>query len=89
MNAGWFFQGQQTLTPRWFAAARVERIGGTVRDPLLTPTVSAFIGTEETAGYRLTPDLTFRVSHRARRAFAQTDFDNQMLGSIVWARRWF
>jgi len=29
------------------------------------------------------------VSHRARRAFAQTDFDNQMLGSIVWARRWF
>jgi len=89
VNAGWFFQGQHTLTPRWFAAARVERIGGTVRDPELTPTVSAFIGTEETAGYRLTPDLTFRVSHRARRVFAQTDFDNQMLGSIVWARRWF
>ena len=61
VTAGWYFQGQQTLTPRWFAAARVERIGATVRDPLLTPTVSSFLGAEETLGYRLTPDLTFRV----------------------------
>ena len=87
--AGWYFQGQQTLTPRWFAAARVERIGAPVRDPLLTPTVSSFLGTEETLGYRLTPDLTFRFSHRARRAFAQTRASNDLLGSIVWARRWF
>ena len=89
VSAGWYFQGQQTLAPRWFVAGRVERINGTVRDPLLTPTVSAFMGMEETLGYRLTPDLTFRVSHRARRQFAQTDFVNQMLGSIVWARRWY
>jgi hypothetical protein len=89
VSAGWYLQGQQTLTPRWFVAARVERIGGTVRDPLLTPTVSSFMGVEETVGYRLTPDLTFRLSHRARRQFAQTDFVNQMLGSIVWARRWY
>ena len=74
MSAGWYVQGQQTLTPRWFAAARVERIGGPVQDPLITPTVSAFMGVEETVGYRLTPDLTFRFSHRARRAFAQTDY---------------
>jgi hypothetical protein len=47
------------------------------------------MGMEETLGYRLTPDLTFRVSHRARRQFAQTDFVNQVLGSIVWARRWY
>ena len=89
VSTGWYVQGQQTLTPRWFAAGRVERINGTVRDPLLTPTASAFMGMEETVGYRLTPDLTFRVSHRARRQFTQTDFVNQLLGSIVWAKRWY
>jgi len=86
---GWYVQGQHALGPRWFAAGRVERIGAPEADPLVTPTVSAFFGTEETVGYRLTPDLTFRVSHRARRTFAQEPFDNQMLGSVVWARRWF
>jgi len=89
VSAGWYVQGQQTLTPRWFVAARVERIGAPEHDPLMAPDVGSFLGVEETVGYRLTPDLTFRLSHRARRPFAQTAFANQMFGSIVWARRWF
>ena len=39
VSAGWYVQGQQTLTPRWFAAARVERIGAPEHDPLLAPVV--------------------------------------------------
>jgi hypothetical protein len=85
--AGWYVQGQQTLTPRWFAAGRVERIGAPEGEPFAPPGAS-FLGVEATAGYRLTPDLTFRLSHRSRRAFAQPDFAHQVFGSIVWARRW-
>jgi hypothetical protein len=89
VTQGWYIQGQQTLTPRWFAAARFERIDAPVNDSLLLPVSSAFLGVEETLGYRLTPDLTLRLSHRARRVFGQNDVVNQALGSIVWARRWF
>jgi hypothetical protein len=86
---GWYVQGQHALSARWFAAGRLERIGAPEADPLVSVPVSAFLGVEETLGYRLTPELTFRVSHRARRNFAQDPFDNQMFGSLVWARRWF
>lgn len=86
---GWYVQGQHALSPRWFAAGRLERIGAPEADPLVTSPASAFLGAEQTLGYRLTPEVTFRLSHRARRAFAQTPFDNQMFGSVVWARRWF
>lgn len=86
---GWYVQGQHVLSPRWFAAGRLERIGAPEADPLVRLPASAFLGAEQTLGYRLTPDVTFRLSHRARRTFAQEPFDNQMLGSVVWARRWF
>ncbi len=29
--SGWYVQGQQTLTPRWFVAGRVERMIGPPR----------------------------------------------------------
>ena len=85
----WYIQGQQVLTPRFFLAARIERIGSREADPLLTPVVDAFAGTEEVLGFRLRPDLTFRVGHRARRPFGQTAYANQAAASIVWAHRWF
>ncbi|HEY6509227.1 MAG TPA: hypothetical protein VIY56_14500, partial [Vicinamibacterales bacterium] len=91
---GWYVQGLQTLAPRWFAAGRLEYIGGPVSDPLVTAPLDSFVGVEETLGYRLTSDLTFRVSHRARRVFPTLTapapvFVNQALVSVVWARRWF
>lgn len=86
---GWFVQGQQTITPRWFAAGRVERIGAPAAgpSPAITQT-SHLVGTEETVGYRLTPEITLRASHRARRVFAQADYLHQATVSIVWWRRW-
>ena len=79
--SGWFVQAQQTLTPRWFAAGRIERIDTHVQ--------SDFGGFEEIVGYRVTPEITVRGGHRARRLFGRPDYAHQAQVSIVWWRRWF
>jgi len=84
---GWFVQGQQTLAPRWFAAARVERIDAPLALPPVT-TRQRLTSTEEVLGFRLTPDLTVRGGHRARRSFGRTGFDHQVAVSLVWWKRW-
>ena len=84
---GWFFQGQQTLAPRWFVAARIERMDS----PVVLPTVVAeqqLTNTEEVLGFRLTPELTLRGGHRARRGFGRPGFDHQVEVSLVWWKRW-
>ncbi len=85
--SGWFVQGRQTLAPRWFVAGRVERMAS----PLVLPTgvqQQRFSSAEEVLGYRLTPELTLRAGHRARRGFGRPDFDHQVAVFIVWWRRW-
>ena len=79
-------QGQQTLAPHWFAAGRVERMSspfviGTIMEQHLT-------GVEETLGYRVTPDVTIRIGHRARRTFGAAGFGHVAAVSVVWWRRW-
>ena len=86
--SGWFIQGQQTITPRWFAAMRVERMAAPALTPLATLAMQHLNGVEETVGYRVTPDLTIRVDHRARRIFGRTAFDQQVAVSAVWWKRW-
>ncbi|MGH9256569.1 MAG: hypothetical protein ACRD3C_18570 [Vicinamibacterales bacterium] len=85
--SGWFVQGQQTLAPRWFVAGRVERLSS----PLVTPLVvqqQRLAGVEEVLGFRLTPEITLRLGHRARRGFGRPGYDHQAAVSIVWWRRW-
>jgi hypothetical protein len=89
IESGWYVQGQQTLTPRWFAAARVERIEGPPRLAALEARRQAFAGSEETIGFRVTPEVTLRVSYRARRLFSQPEYLHQAMASVVWAKRWF
>ncbi len=86
--SGWFVQGQQTLAPRWFVSGRVERMS--------SPFVRAagvldqqLAGVEEVVGFRVTPEWTLRLGHRARRVFGRSTYDNQAAASIVWWRRWF
>ena len=86
--SGWWLQAQQTLAPRWFAAARVERMASPA-GALATPQELHFTGFEETIGFRLTPDLTLRAGHRARRGFFTTTLDNQIATSVVWWKRWW
>jgi hypothetical protein len=91
--SGWFVQAQQTLAPRWFVAARVERMFS----PGVLPTAVLdydFTNTEEVLGFRLTPELTVRGGHRARRAFGRPGavgrpgFTHQVEVSLVWWKRW-
>lgn len=86
---GWYVQGQQTLSPRWFVAGRVERMASPAATPLLTFTDQQLKGVEETVGFRLTPELTLRADHRARKGFGRPAFDHQAAVSVVWWRRWF
>ena len=59
--SGWFVQGQQTLAPRWFAAARVERMDS----PLVLPAATYPAATDEhRRGARVPADAR---AHRARR----------------------
>jgi hypothetical protein len=44
--------------------------------------------TEEVLGFRLTPELTVRGGHRARRGFGLPGFDHQVEVSLVWWKRW-
>ena len=87
---GWFVQGQQTLTPRWFLAGRIERMSSPA---VLSATLiqdQHFSGTLETLGYRLTPDITLRLEHRARKPFsaAQVGYNHSAAVSVVWWKRW-
>ncbi|MDA1186133.1 MAG: hypothetical protein O2930_16030 [Acidobacteria bacterium] len=85
--SGWFAQGRQTLTPRWFVAGRVERIAS----PLVSMTLvqqQTLISSEETLGYRLTPELTVRAGHRARRSFGRPAYQHEFALSVVWWKRW-
>jgi hypothetical protein len=84
---GWFLQGQQTLTPRWFVAARGERMAAPVFAPAGL-THLELTGVEETIGYRITRELTVRAGHRARRLFGRAEYDHQGAVSVVWWRRW-
>jgi hypothetical protein len=84
-----FIQGIQTLTARWFAAARHE-IGSA--PPLQTATVSRprtrMKMLEATAGFRINPSITLRSSYYARRTYTASAWDHQVGVSVVWAQRW-
>ena len=92
--SGWYVQGQQTLTPRWFVAARAEQmsapavfwLGGGGELPLVVQ--QGLRGVEETLGYRLTPEITLRAGHRARRGFGRPGYNHTISASVVWWRRW-
>ena len=86
----WFLQGTQTLTPRWFVAARHE---GTSAPPTRTATTTGprtdLEIVEAAVGYRATPDVTLRGSYYTRHPYGATAWDRQFAASIVWARRWW
>ncbi len=90
---GWFAQGTHALSPRWFVAGRVERMHApaVVSAPTIFSVVregQMLLGSEETVGYRLSPELTLRGSHRLRRNFGRTELDHSVALSFVWWRRW-
>ena len=85
-TSGWYVQGAQALAPRWFVAGRVDRIQTTL--PTTAGLEQNFTSTEQTLGFRLTPEITLRVSHRMRQPFGRDPWDHFGAASIVWYRRW-
>ncbi len=84
----WFVQGMQTLTPRWFAAARLERVSA---PPLPFPGArrTSFALAETTLAYRLTPELMLRSSVTLQRFYTASRPDRRLGAQIVWSRRWW
>ena len=64
--SGWFVQGQQTITPRWFAAGRVERMAAPALTPLSTIEQQHLNGVEET--HRIPADAGAHAARRPSRA---------------------
>jgi len=87
-SSTWYLQGMQTLTPRWFAAARHEAISAPPF-PVLGPNRLSFRTTEAAIGYRLTPELTLRGSFVSMRWYTAKEFDQRVGAQLVWSRRWW
>ena len=85
----WFVQGVETLSPRWFVAARQEGTSAPPSASIVGDTRKTFQTTEATLGYRLSPDVTFRASFYARKTFTTPDWDQQAGVAVVWAHRWW
>lgn len=85
-----YVQGMQTLTPRIFAAARLERISTPPRQAS-APSARAqtYRAFETSLGYRVTPELTLRGSVAAVRGYAAAAADQRAGVQVVWARRWW
>jgi hypothetical protein len=84
--AGWYVQAVQTLAPRWFVAGRVEELRTTL--PVAVAREQTFTATEQTLGFRITPEITLRVSHRAIERFGVNGFGHTAAASLVWFKRW-
>lgn len=84
---GMFIQAHQILAPRWFAAGRVERITSPPLGLATSMISQRLTGVEDTIGYRLTTDVTLRVSHRARKTFGATGYTQSVAVSAVWWKR--
>ena len=82
----WFVQGVQTLSPRWFVAARHE--GATAPPRSASAAVPTLRVSEVTGGYRLSTEFTLRTAVVRRKTYFGAVNDWQVGASLVWARRW-
>ena len=86
VDGGWI-ELTQTLSPRIFAAARYD-------DQKTEWTMAAGIEryegyrrVEATVGLRLAPTVTVRASYLTRKGYVVFFWDDQLLASVVWARK--
>lgn len=82
----WFLQGVQTLSPRWFVAARHEGANAPPRSS--TAAIPTLRFSEITGGYRLSTAFTLRTAVVRRKSYFSAANDWQVGASLVWARRW-
>lgn len=86
VDGGWM-EATQTITPRLFGAIRVDEQwtrwsgAGDVRQR------SSYHRFETAVGFRLTPDITLRAAFMTRKGYVVNFWDDQVLASIVFAKK--
>jgi len=87
VDGGWI-EATQTLSPRLFAAARYDdQWTDWTSAPEMRDRHEAYRRFESTLGFRLTPELTLRGSYMTRKGYIVNFWDDQVLASVVFAKR--
>jgi hypothetical protein len=88
VNGGWI-EVVQTLSPRVFVASRFDdQYTEWTTAPGQGERHEPYRRVETAVGVRLTPNITFRGSYLTRKGYVVFFWDDQVLGSIVFSRRW-
>lgn len=86
--AGGWIQVTQTLSPRMFAAVRVDAQHFDYQRPEDADfRRQNYERVETILGVRLTPDITLRGGYLGRKGYVVSHWDDQLIGSIVWQRK--
>jgi hypothetical protein len=87
VNGGWT-EWVQTLSPRFFTVVRYDdqRTIWT-NQPTPAPRRETYRRAETAVGFRVTPDITLRMSYLTRKGYVVSFWDDQVLASIVFAKR--
>jgi hypothetical protein len=85
-QGGWI-EVTQTLHPRVFVAARADL--QQVAYSLISgaAALQRYRRYEAVGGFRLTPDLTLRAGYLTRKGYVVFHWDDQVLASLVWAKK--
>jgi hypothetical protein len=87
VEGGWI-EVTQTLSPRLFAAARYDdQWTEWTSVPDMRDRHETYRRFESTLGFRVTPELTVRGSYMTRKGYVVGFWDDQVLASIVFAKR--
>jgi hypothetical protein len=87
VNGGWI-EATQTLTPRWFAAARYDdQHTDWTSQPDMRDRSEPYRRLETTMGFRVLPEVTLRASYMTRNGYVVGFWDDQFLASVVFAKK--
>jgi hypothetical protein len=85
---GYLVEAVQTLTPRWYIAARMTQAS--------TPSLSSGAivrrsagSADGTVGFRVSPDITLKAGYQGSRSYTRSDWDHAAAVSIVFGKRLF
>ena len=87
VDGGWI-EMTQTLTPRLFVAVRYDdQWTEWTSEPDMRDRHEAYRRLETTAGFRVMPEVTLRASYMTRKGYVVGFWDDQILASVVFAKR--
>jgi hypothetical protein len=88
VSRGCLLEAVQTLTPRWYAAARVTRTSTPAFTNGTRVRRSSSSG-EATLGFRLSPAIILKAGYQGSRAYSGTQWEHAAAVSLVLFERWW